>query len=243
MPRQRQPDWERDEWLLALDFYLRHQGAPLPGKRSAEVKELSNKLRSLRGSLPGLLPLPESFRNPAGVEMQLYQFVGFDPSNELKGLRPTRLAREIWDVYAGDAARVSKIAARIVEMSGANFSIPSAESLGVSEALEGRVLTYEHVRRERNPKLTRKKKEKFQDEHEGRLFCEVCAFDYERRYGERGRGFIEAHHTRALADLPRKGTRIRLEDLVLLCANCHRMIHRTRPWLTTSQLGNIIANP
>ena len=234
MPRP--PPWTRDEWLLALDFYLRHRGK-LPGKTSSEIEELSDELRRLRGSLEGL---PREFRNPAGVERQLYQFAGFDPSHKGKGTHSAKLAREVWDAYAGDAARVSKIAARIVEMSGADFSIPSAESLGVSEALEGRVLTYRHVRRERDPLLTRHKKEKFQDEHEGRLFCEVCAFDYERRYGDRGKGFIEAHHLRALADLPREGAPIRLEDLILLCANCHRMIHRTRPWLTPIALKSAL---
>ena len=153
----------------------------------------------------------------------------------------TTLAREIWDAHHGEAARVSAIAARIREgIAALDFSIPTAESLGVSEALEGRVLTYQHVRRERDPRLTRRKKEQFQDENRGRLFCEVCAFDYEVRYGAHGRGFIEAHHVRPLSELPRAGGRVRLEDLILLCASCHRMIHRSRPWLTPEALRFIL---
>jgi hypothetical protein len=30
----------------------------------------------------------------------------------------------------------------------------------------------------------------------GRLICEGCAFDFAEAYGERGQGFMEAHHTR-----------------------------------------------
>ena len=233
----RNPGWTRDEWLLALDFYLRHRHR-LPGKASAEVKALSEELRRLRGSLAGL---PREFRNPAGVEMQIYQFAGFDRSHKAKGTHPTKLAREVWDSYAGDAARVSAIADRIREgIVALDFSIPTTESLGVSEAREGRVLTYQHVRRERDPRLTRRKKEQFQDEHRGRLFCEVCAFDYERSYGEHGKGFIEAHHLRPLSELPREGGRIRLADLILLCANCHRMIHRHTPWLTPEALQSTL---
>jgi putative restriction endonuclease len=32
------------------------------------------------------------------------------------------------------------------------------------------------------------------------------------------------------------GDTTRLEDLALLCANCHRMIHRASPWLSVEEL-------
>lgn len=56
------------------------------------------------------------------------------------------------------------------------------------------------------------------------LRCEACGFSFVERYGERGKGFIEAHHTLPVAQLT-KGSRTRVEDLALLCSNCHRMIH------------------
>ena len=51
----------------------------------------------------------------------------------------------------------------------------------------------------------------------------------EERYGELGRGFIEAHHLTPIAQLALSG-RTRLsprDDFAVVCANCHRMIHRT----------------
>ena len=59
----------------------------------------------------------------------------------------------------------------------------------------------------------------------GKLECEVCRFDFEVKYGERGVAFIECHHIVKLTKL-RPHSKTRLEDLVLVCANCHRMLHR-----------------
>jgi 5-methylcytosine-specific restriction enzyme A len=67
------------------------------------------------------------------------------------------------------------------------------------------------------------------------LICEACEFDFELTYGERGRGFIEVHHGIPLHQLL-PGAKTKLDDLHLLCANCHRMIHSRRPWLTLDEL-------
>ena len=58
------------------------------------------------------------------------------------------------------------------------------------------------------------------------LKCEVsgCGFNFEKAYGALGMGFAEVHHLRPLA---RSGPCITtLDDLAIVCANCHRMIHR-----------------
>ena len=43
--------------------------------------------------------------------------------------------------------------------------------------------------------------------------------------GDLGKGYIEAHHTRPVAKLV-TGERTKVSDLALVCANCHRMLHR-----------------
>ncbi len=62
---------------------------------------------------------------------------------------------------------------------------------------------------------------------EKRLLCEVpgCAFDFEEVYGGIGRGFAHVHHLRPLGHDP-EPTITKLSDLVVVCANCHSMIHR-----------------
>jgi predicted HNH restriction endonuclease len=60
-----------------------------------------------------------------------------------------------------------------------------------------------------------------------RLRCEVprCGFDFTRKYGDLGYGFAEVHHLVPLHKL-RRPKKNRLQDVAVICSNCHRMIHR-----------------
>ena len=71
------------------------------------------------------------------------------------------------------------------------------------------------------------------------LHCQVCNFSFAQAYGELGNGFIEAHHTIPLSDFAEE-TDTRTEDIVLVCSNCHKMLHRHRPWLSISELTNLL---
>jgi hypothetical protein len=94
-----------------------------------------------------------------------------------------------------------------------------------------------HYRIDRSRKIRTAKVRLFKHQH-GRLFCENCEFDFEERYGERGRGFIEVHHVLPLAAiLPNTLTNI--DDLMCLCANCHRMVHWRQPMIDVATLRGI----
>jgi hypothetical protein len=90
-------------------------------------------------------------------------------------------------------------------------------------AREGRVRYRQHRLRERSAALRRLKITAALRET-GHLVCEACGFDFGAQYGPLGEGFIECHHRVQLADGDERETK--LADLALLCANCHRMIHR-----------------
>ncbi len=116
---------------------------------------------------------------------------------------------------------------------------PASEIMGLTaEAPEGKIRTRSHIVRERNRKLVQRKKESVLRKT-GRLVCAACGFDFAKKYGERGEGFIECHHTKPLSDLER-GSKTHLKDLVLLCSNCHSMIHAKRPWLEVKDLTRLI---
>jgi hypothetical protein len=68
---------------------------------------------------------------------------------------------------------------------------------------EGGLVLRQHLVRERNQALVKAAKSRFQTAN-GRLYCEVCGFDFASLYGELGDGFIEAHHDchRALENQP-----------------------------------------
>ena len=71
----------------------------------------------------------------------------------------------------------------------------------------------------------------------------VCDFDFEEAYGELGEGFIEVHHTKPLYSLEEEIIINPKEDLVCLCSNCHRMIHRKRDKiLSVDELKDIMEN-
>ena len=58
--------------------------------------------------------------------------------------------------------------------------------------------------------------------------CMVCGFDFEAVYGNRGRGFIEVHHLRPVSSFGEQEKVDPETDMVVVCSNCHRMIHRKK---------------
>ena len=94
-----------------------------------------------------------------------------------------------------------------------------------------------HHEIERNTKAIRQKKTLVLAEA-GCLQCEVCAFDFFETYGEIGKGFAECHHRTPIHTLIEEST-ITLDQLAIVCSNCHRMLHRT-PYLTTEQLRDLL---
>lgn len=100
---------------------------------------------------------------------------------------------------------------------------------------EGRTVTRTIKQRQRSRTLVKDAKGQYKDNH-GRLFCEVCGFDFGKFYGIE---YIEAHHRRAIADYDEDDETV-VEDLAMLCANCHRMIHSRTPPLTIEELKNLI---
>jgi hypothetical protein len=95
-----------------------------------------------------------------------------------------------------------------------------------------------HFRRERNQRLVRAKKALVL-RTTGKLACEACGFDFAERYGDLGDGFCEVHHRVPLSELTEAVT-TRLEDLHVVCSNCHRMIHRTEPILTIAEFRTLL---
>lgn len=57
--------------------------------------------------------------------------------------------------------------------------------------------------------------------------CMACGFNFEKVYGEYGKGYIHVHHVKPVATSGVRAVNPR-EDLVVLCANCHAMVHRKK---------------
>ncbi|MEU6786998.1 HNH endonuclease [Nonomuraea angiospora] len=182
-----------------------------------------------------------TFRNPDGVARKTWDIATQHPDYTGKQTKGNKLDRMVLQAFIErpDEMQAAAEAIRIGLKSGALLDLPvvDEEDEHGTSAPEGRLLLRQHVARERNPKLRAAKIKSVQDSG-GTVACEVCSFDFERTYGPRGAGYIECHH---IVPLHVSGpVKTKLADLALICSNCHRMIHRSSPWLTPSDLRELV---
>ncbi len=90
---------------------------------------------------------------------------------------------------------------------------------------EERIALVRHRKREQ--KLRDAKLKQAKTKNNGRLICEVlgCCFDFEKVYGELGKDFAHVHHLKPIGDR-NSPSLTSLDDLAIVCANCHAMIHK-----------------
>ncbi len=105
-------------------------------------------------------------------------------------------------------------------------------------ASEGNAKLITHISRERNAAIIKVKKGAVLKATK-KLCCEVCDFDFKAVYGDLGDGFCEVHHLKPLAE-SKGAVETKLEDLAIICSNCHRIIHRQNPMLTIEGLAKQI---
>lgn len=90
---------------------------------------------------------------------------------------------------------------------------------------EGNPFQVQHLKRERAPGLSQAKRRSFIAKH-GHLFCERCGLIPSQHLGPHGDACIEVHHNKVSVATMTEGHHTRLTDLMCLCANCHRIVHR-----------------
>ncbi len=56
--------------------------------------------------------------------------------------------------------------------------------------------------------------------------CVICGIDFEKAYGDIGKGFIHVHHLIPLHSIGKEYVVDYKKDLIPVCPNCHSMIHR-----------------
>lgn len=220
------PDWSWDETLLALDLLYRH-GAPIH-KGHEDVAELSALLRSaLIHPVEGRRP---SFRNEDGVALKLQNLMSaIDPE---RGLSSSATDRKL--VAEFPSSRANEVAALALSIRDAIARGESVELLPDDELFEeGQLMTSRHRRRDR--RLRKKLLDKTGDDQ---LICAICNFAAPPLNRQLRESFFEAHHIRPLSDT-QGTTSTRVSDMSLLCANCHRYIHKLiavgKRWVSIDQ--------
>ena len=90
------------------------------------------------------------------------------------------------------------------------------------EVDEGRQYTAEIKFRQRNRGLIEVKKTNSD------YRCEVCGMNFKEKYGKIGKKYIIAHHLNPIGNR-NQSTKTTLEEIALVCSNCHVMLHRKDP--------------
>ncbi|MFE2556920.1 HNH endonuclease [Streptomyces sp. NPDC059352] len=238
-----QISWVRDELLLACALVMENGWRELR-QNDLRVLELSDLLRSL--------PLHENastdsrFRSPNSVSRKTTDIATAHPDHTgtaTKGGRPTQ--KIVADFLADptgmlDAAGALRAGIASGELHKAPIQPDEVDEDGESSAREGRLLVRLALHRERDRGLRNRKIQQVRKLNQP-VRCEACTFDFGATYGPLGADYIEVHHVTPLHVSGPSETR--LEDLALLCANCHRMCHRNyagEAWRTPGALREAI---
>lgn len=115
---------------------------------------------------------------------------------------------------------------------------PEVEAEEVS-AREGRLLTRLHVFKERDRRFARKVRDHYRRICGGRLVCEACRRVPVNEYGPAGDRCMEAHHKVPIEQLQPDSITV-VEEMAMVCANCHRVIHSQKPCLKIDEVRALL---
>ncbi len=225
--------WTNEELLLALE--LLDTRAWRGGNASTpEYSALSSLLRT--ANLPGVDVIDDSFRSVNSVSLKMGNLIGAHPTIP-GGMRTSKKEIALVQRFLlnRDEMLADAVAVRAQVVGALSPDHPLARDTDDEEltvAAEGDSRYVLALRRERSRALRQSKIDSLERDSRP-VACEVCGFDFFVQYGELGRAYIEVHHRTPLH--VSGATDSRLDDLAVLCANCHRMIHRTG-WITVEEL-------
>lgn len=229
------PNWTRDETILALDAYFTNRGRNLSA-RDPVIVELSETLRRLPYHQEAARQ--PTFRNPDGAAFKVQNLKSQETGKGLQNV--SRMDREIWNEFKGSPAEV----ARLADLIRSGIAAEPAQDADAPEEdiefYEGRLLTRAHLRRERDRRLRaellRRRREK------DAVACDLCGHRHLEVAPDFRDAAFEAHHVVPIAVAGQRPTR--LTDVALLCATCHRLIHKliakNRTWLAISDAKLLI---
>ena len=117
-----------------------------------------------------------------------------------------------------------------VSACGMMLSLLNVEAIEQEGVEEGKKIQVLQTKYERNP-INRK----ICIEKNG-CKCKICGFDFEKEYGEIGKGFIHVHHIVPISQKGGEHIPDSYIDLIPVCPNCHAMLHSSNPPLMPEDL-------
>ncbi len=166
--------------------------------------------------------IPEEQRDyPIGRVSQVGAGKGFGQSN-------------VWYANAEIAQKevVPKVIKYIEEFENRDTELEDGYGEISDEVLhyEGSVKTVKVNRYERNQEARRKCIEIHGCQ------CKICGFDFEKVYGQVGKGLIHVHHVVPISTIKEEYQIDYEKDLIPVCPNCHAIIHRKKDPYTPEEI-------
>ncbi len=222
-----------DRFLVGLGFgtftgFSRHVAERL------HVKE--NSVKNWRDEFDGLNPDPDRKRKgwdrkptPSRVYMKMqldswtYEQLS-NLANSILGRSIDFTAQSVDEMFAWAIAGKDSDTEEVIKaIEGGVLSFSESQDINAVEG--GRKLVV-HLRVERDPSVAKEAVRRHV--RDGGLVCKLCALDFSRRYRMgAGEHCLEAHHKLPLS-LSLVASRTNLEDFLVICPSCHRVIHKVR---------------
>lgn len=243
-------DWEEESRLMAADVGRDvnwSTGGRRGGIAAGDVVFLLRQVRE-RGIIACGTALGEVYEGPHWdksvggvanyVDVDWKQSVDVEdrlPIEELQRIAPgTHWAPQASGIQVGDpdaSALWDAWRAHLgVTVQEARAARPAEEVAEDEPVIEGAVRRIAVNRYERSPVARRECLDEYGTS------CVVCGFDFGKRYGELGDGFIHVHHLVDIASVGAEYEVNGIKDLRPVCPNCHAMLHRTRPAMGIDEL-------
>jgi len=232
--RKTNPDWTREELILALDLYYdldqgqMHKGHP-------DVIRISNELRALK--IHKSIPDIKKFRNPSSISRRLGNFKTMDSGYKGEGLPNSgRLAKEVFIEFTNRRDKLRKEAS-LVRQLYLNSNVETSETGEPKSKYKSEFLFQYHKNRETDPLVMKVKKEMILLDTK-KLKCEICGFDSLLFYGEIGNDLMELHYDKELQNEPSLEASD-MNDFVIVCSNCHRVLDKNFGLLNSDDFKKI----
>lgn len=248
----RNPNWTREEIILALDLYFKMRGSSYDDELP-EVKALSSELLAL-ASIRGMSG-NGSFRNPAGVSMKMMNLRRLDPTYKVDGKVGLEgggnVEESVWNEFAGNHAALDVAAIEIRRIINGDAGIPiptptisfeAAQQIASILELDddhdteasARLAQLELVYGQAPPKKKDRVSKYIERGPIGAEVkkangyrCQLCAVLGMNPVGfkkrKTGIPYVEAHHVTHVATGQVGSLSVR--NVMTLCANHHREIH------------------
>lgn len=148
--------WEKEEMILALDFYITHR-PKLPDQNSEELKFLLINIHKIQKSFGHE---EKDYRTIDSLYLRSSNYLSVDPTDTRLGMSGGQTkCQPIWDEFSHNWDHLHKLSEQIKNFTSDNLDVNYDLVFDdVAIAKEGKLVTYKHLKRERNAKIVKEKK-------------------------------------------------------------------------------------